>query len=152
MWGTDLQPGDAFHKGRRSGQGAKEGGAQDGHAVEGLGDVVGSGAARAHRRDRCARAFQLIGHVLGVQLQEGVVVVEQHDQQHIDLRYRAPESAAQRESIHSRRPHCRQTAEIIWQGGRRAERAHWQVEQASGAQSGGDWLQPRRITGKAGGQ
>lgn len=92
---TDLQPGDAFHEGRRSGQGAEEGGAQDGHAVEGLGDVVGSGAARAHGRDGGARTLQLVGHVLGVQLQEGVVVVEQHDQQHIDLQYRAPNSAAQ---------------------------------------------------------
>lgn len=80
-----LQAGDALHKGRGGGQGAEEGGAENGHAVEGLGDVVGGGAPGAHGGDGRARTLELVGHVFGVQLQEGVVVVEQHNQQHIDL-------------------------------------------------------------------
>ena len=41
---------------------------------------------KKHCRDGGAPPLELVGHVLGVQLLEGVVVVEEHDQAHVQLR------------------------------------------------------------------
>mmetsp|Transcript_9799 Transcript_9799/g.20398 ORF Transcript_9799/g.20398 Transcript_9799/m.20398 type:complete len:226 (-) Transcript_9799:681-1358(-) len=79
-----LQPCHRLDGGGRGGEHAEEARAEDGEAAEGGGDVLGGGAPRAHRRDARPLPLQLVRHVIRVELQEGVEVVEEADEADVD--------------------------------------------------------------------
>ena len=86
--GGHLELGDGLDTGRGSRQQAQKPGAQDGHPVQGLGDEVGRVPAGPDAGDGGPLPLELVSQVLGVQLLEGVEVVEHHDQRHVELRAR----------------------------------------------------------------
>ena len=74
------QPRQLLHRGGRRRQRAQEGRTQDRHAVERARDVLRRRPPGAHGRDACALLLELLGEVGRVELEEGVVVVEEDDQ------------------------------------------------------------------------
>lgn len=83
--GLYLELGESLDPCWRGSEKPKEAGAQEGHPIQCLCNVVGSLLARPDALHRAALSLQLLRHLLWVQLLEGVSIVEEDDQHYISL-------------------------------------------------------------------